>query len=169
LAFPKKSNKDYFLFYLSKDCKDFIQIYRPSEIIGYFRNQKNFISHHAGKAYFFIEQIEMNTIELYERITVPYDRSFLYYVELKNSPNYFVVDPFTGNISEQIAPLKRTESYSIPLIHSKTDGVYEKFKMLIASYLKACDEAQNLVNSEFYSMSDLPARLNYTTSAGNKR
>lgn len=98
-------------------------------------------------------------MNLFEKPSLPNSKNFLYYVSFKDSSSYFVLNPFEDNVSEEVVPDNRMTNQGGlgSITYFETHGIYEKFKLFIATHLTGCDEIQNLVNSEFYTIHDLPA------------
>lgn len=157
LTYKGRKKMNYNLFCVCKNNNDSIKIYRPKDIVGYKINNTVFISHDSDGDKFFMKQLKLGRINLYERVAIPSDNRFLYFMQISRYPYYFIINPFENNITEQELPSTRRSGSSIATeTYFQSKGVHEKFKLFIYAYLGDCEEVTNMVKSEFYTISDTP-------------
>jgi len=157
LSFRGKRKMNYYLFCISKDINDSIHFYKPSEIVGYRIDSTDFISYTSDNDSYFIKQLKTGKAYLYERESIPSDKRFLYYLRFSSSPNFYIINPFDNNVIEnRLTKSSSSKSTGIATIYYKTKGINEKFKIFITSYFSDCIQVTNRVQSDFYTINDIP-------------
>ena len=153
---PKhKLNEDNYVYIIARLSDDKNYILTPKDISGYGLNNIAMIAHRsivsADTSYFFIKQIEKGGITLYDRVEIPSDHEFTYYLKKTgdNSLLYF-------------APNKKSDVYLQERYNKNGEMVskysgpnVEQFKKVFAEYLKDCEAIHNKILSGFYGINDL--------------
>jgi len=157
LTYSGKRKANYFLFCIAGTTTDSLQVFRPNQINGYQIDNITYISLITTKGSFFLRQFKTGKINLYEKYPLPDDNRYLYYLKFADSENYFILDPQQKNITEYELPDSRQSASSgKTLIFLQSNGISEKFKVFISTYLGDCGKVINMVNADFYTIADIP-------------
>jgi hypothetical protein len=155
--FKGKAKKNSYLFCISRSGKDKIKIFKANEIYGYKIMNDYYVQHMSDGNYFFIRKTKTGKIDLFEREIIPSDNRFLYLLKFPNNNSYFVINPTENNITEQRMPdTRQPESSGATVLYIASKGINEKFKIFVSIYLGDCYQIKNMVNSEFYTIKDIP-------------
>ncbi len=157
LTYSGKRKLNYFLFCVASRTNDSLLIYRPSQIMGYTIAGITYISVHTDKESFFLRQLKTGKVNLFEKLPLPDDSRFLYYLKFPDSEDYYLINPKQNNITEYTLPDSRQpESSGKTLTYLKSKGIPEKFKIFISTYLGDCEKVTNMVNADYYTIRDIP-------------
>jgi len=158
LYFKRKAKINFYLFCVSRNGNDSIKVYRASEINGYKIQDEIYIKHISDGEHFFIKNIKSGKINLFERKGLPSDNRFLYFLKFPNTNNYYVINPDANNTTVTESPESRqsgsTSRGTVTYYTSK--GIDLKFKAFITRYLGDCERVVNMVNTDFYTINDIP-------------
>jgi len=158
LKFRGSKKRNHYLFCIAK-VNDSIKTYTSDDITGYTFNGARYISHKAQSYTCFLKQVKHGMIDLYEKVSIPDEPRFLYYLQFENSEHYFILDPFENNVKIHATQGTSTDGgkSGLPSItYFESKGIDEKFKSFVANNLRFCPEVVNMVNSDFYTINDIP-------------
>jgi hypothetical protein len=165
LRFKRRKNKNSYLFCVAKVNADSLKVYTARQIEGYAIGNDTYRSQPAGETRFFIRLLKSGKATLFERDGIPSDRRFLYYMKLPKYANFFIICPDGQNVEATIIPPNK-ESAGMISIDSK--NIPEKFKMFVSTYLGDCVSLRNMVQSNFYSINDIPTIIDIYNKCADK-
>ena len=96
---------------------------------------------------------------------IPSDRRFLYYIKLPKHANYFIIYPDGQNVATTIIP---PDKESAGMISIDSNNIPEKFKMFVSIYLGDCISLRNMVQSNFYTINDIPTIIDIYNKCADK-
>jgi len=166
LRFNRRKSINSFLFCVAKDRTDSTKIYTARQIEGYSIGNEIFMSQTSENANFFIRLNKVGKATLFERIGIPSDRRFLYFIKLPNYSHYFVICPEEQNISTSTMGGYGKNSPPRDIYNSK--NINEKFKIFASTYLGDCMTLRNMVQSEFYTINDIPTIIDKYNKCNDK-
>jgi hypothetical protein len=153
LKFNKRKKINPYLFCLTKDSTEILKVYTARQIDGYVVGKEVYKSQSSGDNRFFIKLLTNGKANLFERYGIPSDRRFLYYLQLPKYTDYFIICPDGQNVNATIIPPDK-DSPGILSVDSK--NIPEKFKLFVTNYLGDCVIVNNMVQSDFYTINDIP-------------
>jgi hypothetical protein len=156
LRFAKRKNRDSYLFCVIKNDADSFKVYTAKQIEGYIIGNELFKTHVSKGDTFFIRMEKKGRAILYERIGLPSDDRFLYYIQLPDYNIYFVICPNEQSVT--LAPIigHTTSTTTSNFDSYYTDNTNQKFKIFVNKFLGDCLSLTNLVQTEFFTIVDLP-------------
>ncbi len=158
LTFRGKRKMNYYLFCVARISDDSINVFKPSEILGYEIENVDFITHNSDGEKIFIKQIKKGRLDLYEKPSIPSDNRSLYYIKFPGKSDFCIINPFENNVTEHRLPDSRqSESSGATVTYFQSKGIHQKFKLFISMYMGDCSKVTNMVNSEFYTINDIPS------------
>jgi hypothetical protein len=167
LSFHGRKKTNRFLFCVSKGSGDSIKIFKPNEIKGYRIGNNNYLSHCSHVANFFLKQTKQGKVDLFERDPIPSDHRFLYYLNFKNSTDYFIINPLENNITIYDSPNSTLGGFLSPnMLSFNSKGINEKFKIFIAQHFNDCIKVVNMVKNDFYTIDDIPMIVEMYNNCG---
>lgn len=133
--------------------------YSAFELLGYKVKDEVFRKHFADKHSFFIKKTITGKACLYEKEKLTGEDSFLYYIQLPGYDQFFVINPFGGNIENQANDenLQYSVDKNKTYIKAVTNNIPQKFKLFIEAYFYECKQVVNMVKNEFYTINDIPS------------
>lgn len=158
LAFKNRDKINSFLFCVTKDKNDSIRFYNADEIMEYRVGKLIYKKATADKENFFIKLIKTGKVNLYERVPIPSDSKFLYYLKKKDQRGYFEICPDESNFfiyenknqdQNQNGGMNETRIF--------TNNNIERFKLFVATYFTGCEKVRNMVNADIYTIRDIPS------------
>jgi hypothetical protein len=157
LRFVAAKTRNSYLFCVTKNRTDSFEVYTAKQINGYIIGDDTFKTHISNGETFFIRMVKKGKAILFERGRIPGDDRFLYYIQLPNYQTYFVICPDEQSV--KLIPI--FGSVGSPTIridyYYKSDENNQKFKLFVNKFLGDCSTLKNLVQSDFYTMNDLPS------------
>jgi len=157
LRFSRRKNKNAFLFCITKSKTDSIKVYTARQISGYTIGKESFNRHISGDSQYFIHLNKTGKVILFERDGIPSDTRFLYYIKLPKYQNCFVICPNEQNISvTTIVGHTNGNSTTPSLDIYNSKNINKRFEIFVSTYLGDCIALKNMVQSEFYSINDIP-------------
>lgn len=171
LVFSKRHKINAYLFCVTKDPNSRISIVSASEIMGYGYGQTHYKKAKDGTEHFFIKRIQVGSVNLYERTSIPSDMRFLYYLQKKNQQGYFEICPDEANfkIKESKNSNNSNNSTEGANVIIMTNNNVGRFKLFVQSFFCDCVSVINKVNAEVYSISDLPSIVTEYNIYKNKK
>lgn len=158
LTFRGKRKMNYYLFCVARISNDSVYVFRPSEILGYMIDNANFITHNSDGGKIFLKLIKKGRVNLYEKHSIPSDNRYLYYLLFPGIADYCIINPYENNVIEHILPdTRKSESSMATVSYFESKGIHQKFKSFISMYMGDCIIVTNMVNSEFYTINDIPS------------
>ena len=158
LLFKKDKEMNSFLFCVTKDAHDSIQIISAEMILEYGIDKTVYKKAKVKNDHFFIKLLSIGKVTLFEREPIPSDHKFQYYLKKKNQQGYFEICPDETDIKI----IGGSESFSNQN-SNKYDGTFvssgnliERFKEFVNVYFIGCEKVRNMVNAEIYTIRDIP-------------
>jgi hypothetical protein len=158
LLFKNRDKMNSFLFCVAKDKNDSIRFYNADEIMEYRVGKFIYKKATADKENFFIKQIKTGIVNLYERVPIPSDSKFLYYLKKKNQRGYFEICPDESNFfiyENNSQDQNQNERMNETRIFTNNND--ERFKLFVTTYFTGCEKVRNMVNADIYTISDIPS------------
>ncbi|MGE0076698.1 MAG: hypothetical protein AB7S48_02460 [Bacteroidales bacterium] len=153
LKFNKQKKINPYLFCVTKDSAEVLKIYTARQIDGYAIGNEVYKSQSSCDNHFFIKLLANGKVCLFERYGIPSDRRFLYYIQLPKFTDYFIICPDGQNVNATIVP---PDKYSPGIVNIDSKSIPEKFKLFVKNYLGDCVIVSNRVQSDFYTINDIP-------------
>ena len=152
LLFSRWRKTNHYLFCVARNKNSSMTIYRPSDIVGYRINDIDYISHSNESESFFLKQTHVGKVNLYEKQPTPSDQQFLFYLKFDYKSGFYIINPFKENVTQYDLSGKSRKVKTC----FTTSGIPQKFLAFVRSYLGDCERVVNMVNSEFFSIYNLP-------------
>lgn len=159
LIFTKKYKLNSYLFCVTKNSNDSIIIIPASDLLGYGYDKTHYRKAKEKDEHFFIKQIQTGTVSLFERVSIPSDMRYMYYLQKKNQQGYFEICPDESNfieISKRSNNGNNNTSSGNDILIMTNNNV-GRFKVFVQNYFGDCISVRNKVNAEVYNITDLPA------------
>lgn len=152
LVYSRKNRKYSHYYCIVKSADDSVRVYLPTEIDGYSVNNQKYIKQLFDGKFIFIEHREEGRVELYSRGPITTDSRVLFFLKFPTKKYYVVISPYDKSIDIQSSEDSRGE----PMIIYRTNDIDSKFKNFVKDYFSDCTQVVNMVNSGFYTITDIP-------------
>lgn len=174
LRFKRRKNINTYLFCVTKDNANSLKAYTASQIEGYAIGNDVYLTHSEGEVHFFIRLLKSGKAILFERDGIPSDNRFCYYIKLPNYANCFTICPDGQNVEFTILPPSNTSNSSNSsdntrgIISIDSKNIPERFKLFVSTYLGDCIRLRNMVQSNFYTINDIPTIIDIYNKCADK-
>ncbi|MDA9563942.1 hypothetical protein N9R81_04630 [Flavobacteriales bacterium] len=131
-----------------------------TDIDYYSVNDKKYVKHISQGNHFFIEEMVEGDVKLYLRAPIPSDPRELFYLQFEGDSIYKVLETGFTDFKMYTLPTSSgngSNSQVSSTMAYTTNNDEEKFKAFIAAYFGSCPIIVNMVKSDIYTISDMPA------------
>lgn len=165
LRFKRRKIKNSYLFCVTKDHADSLKVYSARQIEGYGIGNDTYKSQSSKDTHFFIRLLKSGKATLFERDRIPSDERFIYYIKLPKYANCFIICPDERNLKFSTEAPDKDSPGKISI---DSNNIPEKFKMFVSAYLSDCINLRNMVQSNFYTINDIPTIIDIYNKCSDK-